>query len=38
MSDPSVLYRPWYQAWVARIDPPWFLGFIYESNGEGGRK
>lgn len=28
MSDPLILYRPWYQAWVAHLDPPWFLGFI----------
>lgn len=38
MSDPLILYRSRCQVWVASIDPPWFLGFIYESNGEGGRK
>lgn len=37
MSDPCVLYHFWCQAWVAHIDPPWFLGFICKPNGEGGR-
>jgi hypothetical protein len=38
MSDPCVLYHFWCQAWVAHIDPPWFLNStILEFNGEGGR-
>lgn len=27
MGDPSILYYSGYQAWVAHLDPPWFLGF-----------
>lgn len=37
MSDPIVSYLSRCQAWVAQIDPPWFLNFSLEFNGEGGR-
>lgn len=36
MSDPRVSTIRC-QAWVASLDPPWFLNSILEFNGEGGR-